>query len=280
MTPHEIETLLRHQKARGPLPSSSEGLSAWITALHHQLPPVSLELQSQWNAISRLRAAGLVVEEADGKAMLRFPPDGDALDRTFALLGLPPIEGGGAAALLSTAERAANAAGCAPAVSLPLRVQAAKACALGWSSELFSLTLLISNVSLREEDGALLGKGGAPVVAVCAEYDRPVTSLDPPGVAGYRLEEARTQGVPMLRVAAGWFRPPLRLEPTAQNARVPAGRSEALGRAERFLDALDEAWQRRIGSVLEVAWPVYRPARAGPLLDAVAGRPLPEMELR
>ena len=280
MTPGEIATVLRHQKARGPLPSSAEGLSAWIAALQHQLPPVSLELQSKWNAISRLRAAGLVVEEADGKALLRFPPDGDALDRTFALLGLPPIEGGGAAALLSTTEGAANAAGCVPAVSLPLRVQAAKACALGWSSDLFSLTLLISNVSLREEDGALLGKDRAPVVAVCAEYDRPVTSLDPPGVAGYRLEEARTQGVPMLRIAAGWLRPPLRLEPTARNARVPAGRSEALGRAERFLDDLDEAWQRRIGSVLEVAWPVYRPARAGPLLDAVAGRPLPEMELR
>ena len=98
MTPDEIAAVLRHQRARGPLPSSAEGLSAWIAALQHQLPPVAVELQSQWNAISRLRAAGLVVEEAEGKAILRFPPDGDALDRTFALLGLPPIEGGGAAA--------------------------------------------------------------------------------------------------------------------------------------------------------------------------------------
>jgi hypothetical protein len=31
---------------------------------------------------------------------------------------------------------------------------------------------------------------------------------------------------------------------------------------------------------MEVAWPVYRPERAGPLLDAVVGRPLPEMQLR
>ena len=85
--------------------------------------------------------------------------------------------------------------------------------------------------------------------------------------------------MPTLRLAGRWFRPPLRLEPTARNARVPARRSEALARAERFLDELDEAWQRRIGSVLEVAWPVYRPARMGPLLDAVVGRPLPELEL-
>jgi len=91
MTPDEIAAVLRHQRARGPLPSSAEGLSAWIAALQHQLPPIAVELQSQWNAISRLRAAGLVVEEAEGKAILRFPPDGDALDRTFALLGLPPI---------------------------------------------------------------------------------------------------------------------------------------------------------------------------------------------
>src|SRR5438093_9998687 len=123
MTPDEIAAVLRHQRARGPLPASAEGLSAWIAALQHQLPSVSLELQSQWNAISRLRAAGLVVEEEDGKAILRFPPDGDALDRTFALLGLPPIEGGGAAALVSATERATQMAGSAPPVSLPLRVQ-------------------------------------------------------------------------------------------------------------------------------------------------------------
>jgi len=29
-----------------------------------------------------------------------------------------------------------------------------------------------------------------------------------------------------------------------------------------------------------VAWPVYRPERSGALLDAVVGRPLPEMQLR
>jgi hypothetical protein len=165
-------------------------------------------------------------------------------------------------------------------VSLPLRVHPAKACALGWSSDLYSLTVLISNVALREEDGALLPKDRGPIVAVCAEYDRPVTSLDPPGVASYRLEDARSQGVPTLRLGGGWFRSPLRLEATPRAARVPAHRSEALARAEKFLDEVDEAWQRRIGSVLEVAWPVYRPAGSGPLLDAVVGRPLPAMELR
>jgi len=280
MTADEIETLLRHQRARGPLPASAEGLCTWVSALQHRFPAVAVELPPQGNAISRLRAAGLVVEEVDGKATLRFPPDGDALDRTFALLGLPPLEGGGAAALLEAMERAARPGGSGPAVSLPLRVQPAKACALGWSPEVFSLTLLVSNVSLREADGALLPRNGSPVVAVCAEYDRPVTSLDPPGVASYRLEDARTRGVPMLRLAGGWFRSPLRLEPTTRNARVPAQRPEALARAEGFLDDLDQAWQRRIGSVLEVAWPVYRPARTGSLLDAVAGRLLPAMELR
>jgi len=280
MSGEAIEAVLRHQRARGPLAASTEGLSAWLCALQQQLPLVPLHLQSQWNAISRLRAAGLVVDEVEGKAILRFPADGDALDRTFALLGLPPIEGGGAAALLAAIEGATLSAGSAPAVSLPLRVHPAKACALGWSSELYSLTLLISNVSLREDDGALLPKDGGPIVAVCAEYDRPVTSLDPPGVAGYRLEDARSRGVPTLRLGGGWFRSPLRLEATARAARVPAGRSDALARAEKFLDDVDEAWQRRIGSVLEVAWPVYRPAGSGPLLDAVVGRPLPAMELR
>ena len=51
-----------------------------------------------------------------------------------------------------------------------------------------------------------------------------------------------------------------------------------MAHAEEFLDQLDEAWQRRIGSVLEVAWPVYRPERSGPLLDAVAGAPLPDLQ--
>jgi hypothetical protein len=156
MITDEIDAVLRHQRARGPLPATAEGISAWIAALQHRLPAVAMPLDSRWNAVSPLRAAGLVVDEADGKAVLRFPADGDALDRTFALLGLPPIEGGGAAALLSAIEGAARAVGSAPAVSLPLRVQPAKACALGWSSDLYSLTLLISNVALREEDGALL----------------------------------------------------------------------------------------------------------------------------
>jgi len=273
VTPDEV---LRYQIARGPLPASPEGLAAWLAALQNRLPEVRLDLRPSPDAISRLRAAGLVVEQSDGKTVLRFPADGDALDRVFALLGIGALEGGGAAALIAAMERGDDHP---PPLSLPLRVQPAKACSLGWSSELFSLTVLVSNVSLRQQDGALL-PNGKPVVAVCAEYDRPLTSLDPPSIASYLLRQARQEGVPMLRLPAGFLRTPLRLESTSRLARAPAGRSEALARAGKFLDELDEAWQQRIGSVLEVAWPVYRPQRAGPLLDAVVGRPLPEMELR
>jgi len=278
MTPEDVLTVLRRQRARGPLPSTAEGLSGWIAALEKRLPPVGLELPLAADAVSRLRAVGLVVEEDGGKTVLRFCADGDALDRILALLGLPVVEGGGAAALLAAIDRQAQVDN-PPALSLPLRIQPAKACSLGWSSDLFSLTVLISNVTLREQDGALLPADGRPVVAICAEYDRPLTSLDPPSVADYRLGNARVEGVPLLRLAGGWLRSRPRLEPTTRLARAAAGRPEAVARAERFLEELGKAWKQRIGSALQVAWPVYRSERAGPLLDAVVGRPLPEMQL-
>jgi hypothetical protein len=207
----------------------------------------------------------------------RYPGDGDALDRVGALLGLPPLQAMAGAAL----EQALNlTATTPPPLSLPLRIQSAKASNLGWSSELFALTVLVSNVGVRQEDGALQTRGEAPVVAVCAEYDRPLVSLDPPALTPYTLQGARAEGVPTLRLPAGFWRSPLRLEATSRLARAPARRREALARAERFLDELDEAWKQRIGSVLEVAWPVYRPERDGPLLDAVSGIPLPELSLR
>jgi hypothetical protein len=195
----------------------------------------------------------------------RFPADREALDRIEALLGSPSLQ---------------DSAPAAPALSLPLRVQPAKACSLGWSPELFALTLFISNVALRQEDGALVHRGRGPVVAVCAEYDRALISLEPPIVARHALSNSRSEGVPTLRVPGGFLRAPLRLESTSRLARAPAAREEAVKRAEQFLDQLDEAWQRRIGSVLEVAWPVYRPERSGPLLDAVAGATLPDLALR
>ncbi len=263
----DVLDILRHQRARGPLPASLEGLAAWIA---RQGAPVRVEVPLA--VVSPLRAVGIVVEEQEGKALALLPADGDALDRIFLLLRLPAIEGGGAALLLSAIENGPDTAAEPPPVSLPLRVQAAKASALGWSSDLFSLTVLVSNVALRKGDGALLHKGG-PVVAVCAEYGRPLSSLDPPS-----LHEQR-DGIPTLRLPAGWLRQPLRLEPTTRGSRAPRGRPAALARAGRFLHELDEAWQRRIESVMEVAWPVYRPARSGPLLDAVVGRPLPEMAL-
>jgi hypothetical protein len=168
----------------------------------------------------------------------------------------------------------------APSVSLPLRVQPSRASALGWSHEVFALTLLIGNASFRQEDGALLPHGKGPVVAICAEYERPLTSLGPPTLAPYSLVRARLQGMPTLRLPGGWFRAPLRLEITRRSARTAAHRDEALARAGRFLDELNDAWQRGLGTVLEVAWPVYPPEHSGPLLDAVAGAPLPELTLR
>jgi hypothetical protein len=168
----------------------------------------------------------------------------------------------------------------APALSLPLRIQPARACALGWSPELFTLTLLVGNASLRAGDGALLAHGRGPVVAICAEYDRPLTSLSPPALALYSLARARLQGVPALRLPGGWMRPPLRLETTHRAALAPVRREDALARAGRFFVELEEAWRRRLGSMLEIAWPVYGPEHGGPLLDAVAGTPLPELPLR
>ena len=214
----------------------------------------------------------------------RFPGDGEALDRVGALLGLPPMgvapSGVSPLGLPPPGVSRLGAGERAPAVSLPLRIQPAKACALGWSSELFSLTVLIGNVELRQDDGALVQRGDGPVVAICAEYDQPLTSLDPPALAGWALEDARDEGVPMLRLPGGLFRSPLRLEATSPRARAPSMRTAALARAGSFLARLDDAWGRRIGPVLEVAWPIYRSERGGPLLDAVGAGPLPALELR
>jgi hypothetical protein len=282
VTSEEVLAILRHQRARGPLPASLEGLANWIAALQAQLPSVCVEVRAGGEiraAVAQLRALGLTAQEGDGRALVRFPADGDALDRVFSLLGIPPLEGGGAGAVLAAMDQVEDP-GKPPPISLPLRIQPAKACALGWSSDLFSLTVLISNVALREQDAALLPRGKGPVVAICAEYDRPLTSLNPPSIASYLLQSAREEGVPMLRLPAGWLRTPLRLEATSRLARSPAGRPEAVARAGRFLDQLDEAWQQRLGPALEVAWPVYRPEHRGPPLDAVVGTPLPEIELR
>jgi hypothetical protein len=205
------------------------------------------------------------------------PSDGEAFDRVGALLGLPPLASTGTGAF----DEAMNiAARTPPPLSLPLRINAAKASTLGWSGDLYALTLLISNVVVRQEDGALVARGTEPIVAVCAEYDRPLVSLYPPELASHTLAGARTEGVPTLRLPGGFLREPLRLETTSAAARAPAGRVDALARAERFLDDLDVAWKQRIGSVLEVSWPVYPKGREGPLLDAVKGTLLPPLQLR
>lgn len=182
-------------------------------------------------------------------------------------------------ALLPDQRRAAPEERTAPAMSLPLRLQPARASALGWSPDLHVLTVLIGNASLRTHDGALLPRTG-PVVAVCAEYDRPIASLDPPALSPHSLVRARLQGVPALRLPGGFWRAPLRLVATHRLARASPRREEAVARAARFLAELEEAWRRPLGALLEVAWPVYGPEHGGPLLDAVAGAPLPELALR
>ena len=167
-----------------------------------------------------------------------------------------------------------------PSVSLPLRLQPARASALGWSPDLYALTLLLGNASFRQEDGAVVPRGPGPVVAVCAEYDRPLVSLAPPTLAPYSLVRARLSGMPTLRLPGGWLRPPLRLENTHRLARIADRRDDAVLRATRFLEELNQAWHRRLGAILEIAWPVYGPEHAaGPLLDAVSGSPLPELTL-
>src|SRR5262249_8669101 len=154
---------------------------------------------------------------------VRFPADAGALDRVGALFGLPPLD--------------AQQQQAAPKLSLPLRIQPAKASALGWSTELFALTLLIGNAA--EHEGELRGHGR--VVGVCAEYGRPLVALEPPSVAQITLDRARTDGVPTLRLPGGLFRKPaLRLEETPHAARTPASRAFALARATRFLDDLSE----------------------------------------
>ena len=183
-------------------------------------------------------------------------------------------------ALLRDRRRSAPGERSTPSLSLPLRIQPARASALGWLPEPFALTLLVANGTFRQEDGALLPGQGGPVVAICAEYERPLTSLGPPVLATYSLARARLQGMPTLRLAGGWFRGPLRLETTHRAARAASHRDEAVARAARFLEELKAAWQRRLGAVLEVAWPVYAPEHPGPLLDAVSGTALPELQLR
>jgi hypothetical protein len=182
-------------------------------------------------------------------------------------------------ALLRDRRRSAPGERSTPSVSLPLRIQPARASALGWLPEPFALTLLVANGTFRQEDGALLPGRGGPVVAICAEYERPLTSLGPPVLATYSLARARLQGMPTLRLAGGWFSGPLRLETTHRAARAASHRDEAVARAARFFEELKAAWHRRLGAVLEVAWPVYAPEHPGPLLDAVAGTTLPELQL-
>src|SRR5205807_2371562 len=133
MTRDEAIALLRQQRARGPLPGAPDALSAFVAELQRKLPAVRIEVPP--DAVSPLRAIGIVV---DDKRVARFPADGDAFDRVLSLLGLSPL--GGADALLAALETP-EPDDAPPPMSLPLRIQPAKACSLGWSSELFSLTV-------------------------------------------------------------------------------------------------------------------------------------------
>jgi hypothetical protein len=272
----DVLSHLRRQRERGPLPSSPADLASWIAGLQTALPLVDCPIPRE--AALPLQAQGVQIVESDSGARARFPADGDALDRVLALAGAPALPGGGAAALLDALERE-GAEESPPPFSLPLRMRPAKASSLGWSPEVFSLTVLISNARLRQSDGALESAGPGPVVAICAEYEQPLVSLDPPRIAGYPFARAREQGMPTLRLRAGLLSRALRLEATSRTARAPQGRAAALARAWTCLGELDAAWKRERAPAVEVAWPVYRSEHTGKLLDAVVGSPLPAMEL-
>ena len=266
--------VLRYQRLRGPLPETPAGLAVWIACVRDALPEATIEVARE--AVDPLRAFGVPVEQLGDRALALLPPDGDLIDRVLLLAGAPAIPGGAARALLSlTVARKTTPS--LPTRSLPLRVQPPRASSLGWSPELCFVTVLLSNASIRKDDAALVG-GEGPVVAVCAEYDRALVSLDPPSVADWQLGKAREHGVPTIRLSSGWFASPVRLEATSPSARALPNREDALARASRFLREVDDAWKRRSGPPLAVAWPVYRSLHGGPLLDAVMGRPLPELQ--
>src|SRR5438132_405772 len=101
-----------------------------------------------------------------------------------------------------------------------------------------------------------------------------------PSSAGPPRERRRNARAPARSAPGRGLRAPLGLETTHRAALAPTRHDDALARAGRFFAELEEAWRCRVGSVLEIAWPVYGPEHGGPLLDAVAGTPLPELPLR
>ena len=100
----------------------------------------------------------------------------------------------------------------------------------------------------------MMPRGPGPVVAVCAEYDRP-WSRSPahprPVLAGARACPA----CPRCGFPEAEFWPPLRLREDAPPGadRRPARRAQVA--PHPVPRGLDQAWHRRLGAILEIAWP-------------------------
>ena len=270
--------LLAFQASRGRLPESADEVPAWLAALRKLLPPVELVLPlpagSRVDACAALARLGVPASlELDG-LHLEFPADGDALDRCLALAGLPRLPHDGANLLLATLSHAAPADDVLPSLCLPVSLQPTEAQAYGCAPQPVALSVLVTNARVRDGDFMLERVGRGPVVALCAEYGRLLTSLSPPALG----PSTQGGGVPSLKLH-GFFGPNIGLERLPQGATASPAREGAVARAERYLRDLDVAWNGALRSVVEVAWPAYPAGAGGGFLDATGQSMLPPLPL-
>jgi hypothetical protein len=301
-----MREVVRWQSVRGPLPSAASEVAEWLRSLRPLAPFVEVTLPLAGDAheaalaLSRL---GVAASRGPDGLRLSFPADGDALDRCLQLAGLPALPEGGARRLLESLAGAPSISGkdaratarseerapprlaeraqpirkdeALPALSLRTAVQPSEAAAYGCAAEPIALAVLVANARVRESDLSLAPIGGAPVVAVCAEYGRMLTALSPPALAAASFAEARARGVPALRLG-GLFRQSVELERLPESAVASPEREAAVARAEEWLHQLDAAWNGGVRCVVEVAWPVYR-LPGGGLLDGSGQSMLPPL---
>ncbi len=271
--------LLSFQSARGRLPESIDEVPAWLAQLGKLVPVVQLSLplpaQARESTAAALGKLGIDSTPIESGLSITFPADGDALDRCLALAGLARLRDP-AGLLLARLSANPTAAELLPALSLPSALSPSDAQAYGCSSDPLALSVLVTNARIREGDLKLERIGKGPVVAVCAEYGRTLTSLCPPLLSPATLEESRGGGVPALRLH-GFFGANVELERLPQGACATREREGAVARAETWLRELDQAWGGAVRSVVEVAWPAYRMGKGQGLLDATGQSMLPPL---
>ena len=254
--------LLAFQSSRGRLPESADEFPSWLSALRKLSPSVELTLPlprgSCEQACAALARLGVPASlELDG-LHIEFPADGDALDRCLLLAGLPRLPHDGARLLLAQIEgEAAKCEGELPALSLPISLQPSEAQAYGCQPVPVALSVLVTNARVRDGDLMLERTGRGPVVALCAEYGRLLTSLSPPALG----PSTHGGGVPALKLH-GFFGPNVGLQRLPEGATSWPARQGAVARAERYLKELDVAWNGSLRSVVEVAWPILMVAES------------------